>query len=188
MRSLTYGDLDDRYAARLEDGGDATDHAVEIGHVGEHVVPVHDVGGAAAGHQLCRQLGAEELAHGGDPAFLAGHPRDIGGGFDAEHRDTLVMVVLQEIAVVAGDLDREAVGSQFLEVDQAPDDPFRVLHDRVREGREIGVLTEEHFRRYRLGDLDEGARGTEDEVQRKGGFRLTQLLGGQQRVGEGCAA
>ena len=87
-----------------EQRGHAADEVVEVGHVREHVVAQQQVGSRALVAELRRQLGAEELDQRRDPAFLR-RRRDVGRRLDAEDGQLALDEVLEEIAVVAGDLD-----------------------------------------------------------------------------------
>ncbi len=74
----------------------------------EHVVGDQQVRPAALGHEAGRQLPAEELDHGLDPTL----PRrlgDVRGGLDPERRYAPLDDVLEQVAVVAGQLDHQAV-------------------------------------------------------------------------------
>ena len=82
---------------------------VQIGHVGQHVVADEQVGLFALGGQCPCGVGAEEAASASGHLLLARGLGDIGGRFDAEHRNARCDEVLQQIAVVARDLDDEAL-------------------------------------------------------------------------------
>src|SRR3990167_8767901 len=58
---------------------------------------------------------------------------------------------------------------------------------RLRCRREIGVVLEkEYFRRYRFRNLDKGAIGTKNQVERHFQFRKIQPITGQKSVCERC--
>ena len=93
----------------------------DIRHVGEDVVRGHQVGPAVLLRDLPPGLRAQELDLRPDTP----RPRRLGhvrGGLDTEHRDAGRLEVLKQVAVVAGHLGDEAVGSQI----QAPDHRLRV--------------------------------------------------------------
>ena len=71
------------------------------------LLPSDQVGLAARGDKLGRSLGAEELHQRGH-ALLLGRRGDVRRRLDAEHRHALRDEVLQQVAVVARDLDHEA--------------------------------------------------------------------------------
>ena len=89
----------------------AGDEVVEVGDVGEDVVGDQQVGAAALGHEPGGELAAEELDDGLD-APLPGDLGDVGGGLDAERRDAALDEVLEQVAVVAGELDHQAVRAE----------------------------------------------------------------------------
>src|SRR6266851_544939 len=181
---LDVGDLDDRHAVRLQHLGDARDKTVEVAYVGEHVVGVHDIRESAFAMQLVRDLGAKEFCQSVDSA-LARPLRDVGGRLDPEHRHAGLLVELQQVAVIAGQLDDEAVAPEPAGLDDAPGALLGVTQHRLGERREIEVVAEQLLRRDRLRDLHQRALGTEREVEREASLRLLQLLFGQEGVGEG---
>ena len=69
------GKLDDRHAVGLEQGGDAGHETVGVGHVGQHVVGVDDVGLLALGGQLLGQSMPKNSARLGTPIFSAASHR-----------------------------------------------------------------------------------------------------------------
>ena len=81
------------------------------GHLGEHVVADHEVGLPPLGGEPLGELDAEELDEGRNAARL-GRRRDVRGRVDAEHRDPLRNEMLEQIAVVRGELDDEAVRAE----------------------------------------------------------------------------
>ena len=177
--------LDDGDAVVREDRRDPCDDTVHVGNVREHVVRVEHGCPAPFGAEPRRDLGTEEVAHRRH-AVLLGDARDVAGGVDAEDRHAGVDVVTQEIAVVARDLHREVVGTQLPFRDEAGRDRTRVLDDRVRERREVGVLLEHVLRRNRERDLDERALAAEDQLQGIARLRPRERLVGEQRIRERC--
>src|SRR4029450_10663391 len=103
------GELDGHHPARLEQAGDPGHEAVEVRRLGQDVVGHHQVGPAALGDQLAGQLLAEEPGQGGDAPFDGGLGH-VDGRLDAQHRHPAGHEVLQQVAVVAGQLDNQAVG------------------------------------------------------------------------------
>ena len=101
------GHLDDGDAVRLEQRRDAGDEVVRVRDVRQHVVGVDDVGPAAARHELLGQAAAEEVLdrlH----APRAGRGRGPGVGSMPSTGTPAAGVVLQQVAVVARELDDEA--------------------------------------------------------------------------------
>ena len=101
------GELHRQHAARREDDLHAGDEVVEIRHLREHVVAEEQVGRAAVRRELLGQLDSEE-AHQGGHALRFGGRGDVGRRLDAERRDAGLDEPLQEIAVVARQLDDQA--------------------------------------------------------------------------------
>ncbi len=176
-----------------QEDGHALDEAVEIGDVGHHVVGDDHVGGPPFVAELLRQLGAEELGERGHSDLLGGLrlPRR---GIDAEHRNPLLDEVAQEVAVVAGHLDDEAVTGEVPPLDQVERVASCVLEQVVGERREVEVIVDEQLlRRNVLEDLHERARPAERDLQGEArlGFvsrgRLHECVGqrGRPEVEEG---
>ena len=84
----------------------AGDEVVEVGHLGQHVVADQQVGAvplaARAGSRARR---AEELDERRRPRCSTRAFGDVGGRLDAEHRNAVLDEVLQQVAVVARELD-----------------------------------------------------------------------------------
>ena len=179
--------LDHDQSARLQDATDAAHDAAELGDVGEHVVGMQHVCEPAVGGQALGQRGAKEVAERRDTARL-GDAGDIRGRLDAEDRHAEIAVVLEQVAVVARDLDDQRARSELAFGHEALDQLLRRADHRVRKRREVWIVAEQALGRHRLRDLDQRARGAEHEVQRVGRLRLGELLRGEQRVGQRRAA
>ena len=132
----------------------------------EDVVRVQYVRAAPVGGEPRRQRKAEELGERRDAALLDRDLGDVLRGLDAEHGDARLLVVLQEVAVVARDLHGEGIGAEPRARLEAADEVTRVREHRVGERREVEVVAEELLRRHRLRDLDERAVWAEDKVER----------------------
>ncbi len=103
MRKLQRND-----AFGLQQQLQATNKVIEIRHLRQNIVTDQEVGLASCTDQFGGKRRAEEIharRHAlGDCRF--GH---IGRRFDAKDRNALRQKMLQQIAVIAGDLDHEAV-------------------------------------------------------------------------------
>src|SRR3546814_15208768 len=100
----------------------------------QDVVGDHHVG--LAGRQLVGQFEGEELRDRRNTG-LARLLRGTGGGVYAEAGDALLDEVTQEVAVIARDLDHQAVAAAAPLTDQAPGDGGRVPQQIGRaSGRE----------------------------------------------------
>ena len=96
------------------------------------------------------------------------------------------LIVLQQVAVVARDLDDQAVGVRAAAraISRAAS-VLRVPHHRVGERREVEVVAEQLLGRHRLGDLHERARRAEDELERVASAPASSSCSArQQRVRE----
>ena len=93
-------------SSRFQQQLEAGDEIMQVGHVGEHVVRGHQIGGLAGRRQAARGLGAEKR-HLGRDALVPRHLGDVGRRLDAENADAALFEVLQQIAVIAGDFDDE---------------------------------------------------------------------------------
>ena len=92
--------------------------------------------------------------------------------------------MLEEVAVVARDLDRQAGGGQIARRQDAIDDRPGVLHEGIGRRREIGIVPEQLLGRHGLGDLDEAARRADRQRQREPPLRGIELIRGQKGVGQ----
>ena len=85
--------------------------------------------------------------------------------------------VLQEVAVVAGDLDHEGVLAEAEPVDRGVDEALGVRHPRVAVRREVGVVAEDVLGRDVRRQLDQQALRADPDVQRVEGLALVELVG-----------
>src|SRR5262245_47895177 len=102
------GSFDHRHAIRLEQLFDAADECVGIGNVGEDIVRVDDVGELPLCCESSSEILVEELDQRWNSFCLDGELCDVGGWFDAENRDPPRLIELQQVSVVAGNLDDQA--------------------------------------------------------------------------------
>src|SRR6266436_4260522 len=96
--------FEDDAAFGLEKGFEAGDEVVGVWCVGEDVIAEDEVGFFARDGEFFGDVIAKEFDEGFD-AFFARDFGDVSGGLDAEAGDFGFGEVLQEITVVAGDLD-----------------------------------------------------------------------------------
>ena len=168
-------ELERRRPTGCEQRRDALDEVVDVRDLRQDVVAENEVGLPALLCELASQVRAEELRHRFHPE-RDGRVRDIQRRLDAEHRDALRQEVLQEVAVVRGDLDHEAVRPEREALGHRVDVAPRVLDPRVGVGREVRVLREDVLRRDELGDLHEPAPLARADVQGVEGLGLLELL------------
>src|SRR5262245_4032581 len=91
-------------ACRLEQLPHASDEIIDVGNLRQHIVGHDQVRLLAFGRKLKGKPLAEEV----DPCrypLLDSNLGDIGGGLDAEDRNAEWQEMLQQVAVVAGELD-----------------------------------------------------------------------------------
>ena len=158
--------------------------SVRIGNVCEDVVGVDDVGKLAFGGESLGKLLVEELNQGRDALSLDRELRNVGRRLDAENRDAALLVELQQISIIARDLDHETFRPEAAATDQRPDQRARVLDHRIGKRGGIGIVAEQALGRDRFADLHQSALRTEIELEREAILRFVQLLRGQQRIGE----
>src|SRR5580704_12196337 len=96
-------------ATRSEQNLQSTNKVVEVGYLGEYVVSEHQIAALALGDELAGSPGPKELNQSRD-ALLDRHGGNICSRLDPEHGDLFGHEVLEEVAIVAGDLRNQAVG------------------------------------------------------------------------------
>src|SRR5262249_1041649 len=109
--------FDDGNAIRLEHLLDPADKCVRIGNVSEDVVRMDDVGKFATHSEASGKFLVEELDQRRNP-LLNSEVRDVGRRFNAKNLNPARLVELQQISIVAGDLDHPARGAQVVTLDQ----------------------------------------------------------------------
>ena len=119
----------------------------------------------------------------GDAPLLGG-ARDVRGRIDPEHRYALRQEVLQQVAVVRGELDDEAVGRELEAGADHVDVRARVLDPRVRVRGEVGVLVEDLVRRNERRELREPALRADAHVQGKERLHRLEPVGRQEALAE----
>src|SRR5271156_1925864 len=92
---------------RLQDDANALDKGVEVRHLGENIVAENKVGLHPRCGQLARRLDAKELHQCRDPALFGG-PGNIRRRVDAEDGNSPLDKELQQITVIATELDDAA--------------------------------------------------------------------------------
>ena len=178
------GELHRQHTGRGERDLHAGDEVVEVRHLSEDVVAEEEVGVAALGGQLVRQLDAEE-AHHGRHALLLGGRGHVGRRFDAEDRDAGLDEPLEEVAVVARQLDHVARRAVAEPVDHLVGVRAGVLHPAVGERREVGVLGEDVLGADVLLQLHEPAAAADVHVERVEGLHRVGLVRPQVALTEG---
>src|SRR5262249_10969190 len=101
--------LDDADAAGLEDRRNARNKTVQIGHVSQDVVLVKNVGLQALVAAAISRLETEKITLSAN-GFGARYCGDVSGRLDAQHGNTALSVMFEQVAVVARRFDHEAIG------------------------------------------------------------------------------
>ena len=102
----------------------------------EHIVAEQQVRALAASEQLARSRAAKEL-HDRSNTLLGGHLSDIRGRLDPQHRDIFLGEVLQEVTIIAGNFNYEAIIGERKAPNHLVGVPFRMRQPTVREGCEV---------------------------------------------------
>ena len=165
----------------LEQDAEALGEVAEARHVREHVVGGDQIGRDAPGPQRPRRVRAEEGDLGGH-ALLDGDLGDVLGRLDAEDRYAVGLEVLQEIAVVAGNLHHLGRRGQPEPRHHAVGVLPAVLQPGVGERREVGVVAEDVLGAFELVELHQQAAIADVDVQRVERFLLVQVFGANERV------
>ena len=132
----------DRHPAVVRDErAQALGEPDDVRDVGVDVVQRDELRRPVLGADLGARLGREERRERRD-ALLPGRLADVHRRLDPQAPDTARDDVLQQVAVVARDLDDERLGPQPEPLHRAVDEPPRVLHPAGGERREVGVLGE----------------------------------------------
>ena len=114
----------------------------DVRHVGEHVVGHDEIGPAVLGGHLLPHPLPEKHDLGRD-ALREGHVGDVPRRLDTEGADAAGERVLEEVAIVAGDLDDEGLRPEVQPLDGLRDEALGVRHPGVTEGGEVGVVGED---------------------------------------------
>ena len=159
------------------------DEVVQIGYMGQHVVANQQIGGDALATQLIGEFVAEECDPGRHADGFGGFC-DVGGGLYAQYRNVGGDEMLQQIAVIAGDLDDLALRCQRKPLPRH----FRIVAGMVDptagEGRKIGIVGKYGVRRHRVLDLHQPAGAADARVQGIGLLAVGILERGEVTVGE----
>src|SRR6185312_8097156 len=99
--------LDGDDAGRGEQDFHSPDEIIQVGDLGEHVVAEYEVGLLADVRELTGGVDSKKFHQSWD-ALGFGHLRHVGGGLDTESGNPALHEVLEEVSIVAGDLDDPA--------------------------------------------------------------------------------
>jgi hypothetical protein len=129
-------------------------------------VGVDHVSAATVRCEAVGELRVKELDERGN-ALSGRELSDVCRWLDAKHRYATRLVELQQVAVVASDLDHETRGPETAHPNERFDQKTRMLDHGVREGRRIGVVAKQPLARHGLTDLHQRALRAEKKLQRK---------------------
>ena len=152
--------------------------------MGEHVVAEQEVGAPLAPPAL-RAVSTPKNSTTRGHALGHGDLRDVGGGLDAEHRHPALDEVLQEVAVVGGELHDVARSVEAPPLDHLLDVAARVLQPGRRVRREVGVVGEDRLGALELLELDEQAPLADERAQRIEGLIAFARSGGRYELASG---
>ena len=132
-------EFDRAHPVRLQDDTNTLDEGVEVRDLGKDIVAKNKVSLDAPFNQFARCLDAKEL-HQRRDAPLFGGTGNVRRRVDAEDRDPPLDKVLQQISVIAAELNDPARGPQAEPLGHRFDVAPRVIEPGVRIGGEIGVF------------------------------------------------
>ena len=155
------------------------DEVVDVWHLRQYVVADHEICLLAGGNELPCRLAAEEFDQRRDALGL-GHSRHVGGWLDTEHRDLPRHEVLEQVTVVARELDDVTVGSETPPRNHLVGVAFDVLQPAVGVRREVGVLGKDLGRADVLFELNEEASLADEDMERVERLHAIELVGSQE--------
>ena len=176
---LDVRELERHDTVRLQQQHHSGDKVIEVGNLREDIVADDEVGIVSLRDQLAGQAFTEKVDARRDTA-INGDLGDIRGRLDAEHRHAERKKVLQEIAVVARKLDRQALRSEIEPLLDHVAIGSRMRHPAHGVGRKVGVLGEDVRRADVFLQLHEEAFGADKRVQRKVRLHAVELVGGNE--------
>ncbi len=147
----------------------------------KHVVADEQVRLLAGIDQRFGGFNAEKLRDRRYP-FFRRDGRDVRRRFDAQDRNARFNEVLQQVTVVACDLDDEAGGIESEPRQHQLRVTLAVLEPAVRIGRKISIVAEEFLRARNLVQLYQEAFAADIGVQRVCRFRRLQIFSPDIRV------
>ena len=120
----------------------------------------------------------------GAHALRVRHFRHVLGRLDAEDGDALCDEVLEQVAVVAAELDHEAVRVQLEPGADRVGVGARMAEPAVGVGREVGIVGEDVGGRDVLLQLDEQALLTDVDMERIEGLHVVQVAFVEERLAQ----
>jgi hypothetical protein len=159
---------------------------VDVRQMGKHVVACENVGANALAAQCRRSLNTKETDAGGNTALFLCHRRDVRCRVDAQHRNTAFLEVLEQITVVASNLDDARIGVQAEALDHHAGIGFGVTQPGLGIRREVGVgVVEQFIGGAEILQLHQAAFAAHEGTQGIEFFRPICLIGTAHRVRNG---
>jgi len=130
------------HPVRLKENLHPSDKIVEVWDLGQDIVSYNEISLTLFCTELMRRRRTEEGDYRGDP-LGEGSLSYIGGGFDSQGKNPSLNEVLEQIAIVACNLNDMAMATKAKALHNHVRVSLRVLQPRVRVRREVCVLDED---------------------------------------------
>src|SRR3989338_3524202 len=173
------GHFEDRHTVLLQQDADPLDKTVQVGHVRQDIVGDNNVGLFSLIAQFSGKVGAEKLRQRGH-ASLFSHIGDVPRRVNPQGRYAGMDKILQEVAVIARDLNHKAIPVQVPASDQSFRKPLRMAQHGIRKRGKIQVIPEEHIGRNGSRYLNQKTNGAKNYVKGISRLCLVKLLGRKQ--------
>ena len=163
--------------------GNACNKIIDVGNMRHHVVCGHQIGLKSVFRKPGRRFNTEKC----DLRFNASGFRgfgDIGRRLYSENRNTFGQKMLQQITVVAGNLDNEGIAVKSELLRQFIGESPRMFNPTAGEGRKIGVVGKNILRRNHVLDLHQKAVPANPRMQAIGLLRRDIALLPKVTVGK----
>src|SRR5215813_5482159 len=144
---------------------EAAHKTVEVRHMGEDVVGDQQIGSPAGFCETAGHRFSKELSKSRNTGCLRSH-RDIARRFHTEHGDMPSLEELQQVTIVAGDLDDHTFGGEPEALNHFRSVCFDVFQPSRGVGREVGVIVEDLGRRLDGRNLHERAQLADVDLKR----------------------
>src|SRR5690606_22564263 len=163
-------------AVGLKEDLHAANQVVNIRHVRQYIVSDEQVGLAVFLLQGLSGFNTEEAYLCAD-ALLDGILGHVRRGLDAQHGNTLVYKILEEVTIVAGHFRNQAIGTDGETLDHLVGVVGNVLEPRVRIGGKVRVVVKDLTGRHEFFELNQEAVVANVCMQWIEGFHPLQLFG-----------
>src|SRR4029077_1863668 len=147
----------------LEQGVNSAQNAVKIMDMGEHIVGVNDIGAPTLRSQSRRKFAPEKVFDRVDTTLLPRDLRDIACRLDSQHVNGVSSIVLENVAVIARNLDDKTTTVPVAVDDRSLGDLFRMREKGVGKGGAINIVAKQNFRRDRNRKLNQRPRSASND-------------------------